>query len=149
MRFVAEPPTGPEPIDGPQAREIVSRWTSAFSRRDLDALIALADPQIAYHPTILARGRRVYHGHDGLRAWLADLDQAGVRHTVSVSGLRPSVGGQLLVFGEIMDADEPVCPFAMVIRFSGHRLIEVHAHLSDEAMMRSLGMLEPQPEATG
>jgi ketosteroid isomerase-like protein len=127
--------------DSPQVRELVTGWTLAFNRRDLDGLTALADPEIAYHPTILAHGQRVYRGHDGLRTWLTDLAHANAHHTVTVRRLRESVSGDVLVFGQIIDDDDPISPYAMLIRLSGRRILEAHAYLSDESMMQSLGLL--------
>ena len=50
--------------------EIVRRMTDAWNRRDLEALLALADPEIEYvnSPTAVEPGTR--HGHDGLTAVL-------------------------------------------------------------------------------
>jgi hypothetical protein len=128
--------------DGAAARELVLGWTSAFNRRDADALVALADAEIAYYPTILARGPRVYRGHEGLRAWLADLARAKAHHTVAVADVRVSPGGQLLVFGQIVEDDEPISPFSMLMRARRRLVIEAHVYLSDEAMMQTLGRVD-------
>lgn len=132
----------PPLIDSAQARELVLEWTSAFNRRDLDGLIALADPEIAYQPTILAHGQRVYHGHDGLRMWLSDIARADAHHTVTVTQTRFSTTGRLTVFGDIIDEDEVISPYAMLLRLSGRLVIEAHAYLSDEPMMQSLGLID-------
>jgi ketosteroid isomerase-like protein len=50
--------------------ELVYRAQEAFNRRDLDALLALADPGIEFTPAILElEGGDSYRGHDGLRRW--------------------------------------------------------------------------------
>ena len=42
----------------------------AFNRRDLDALLALADPDIEWFPRIAElEGGGPYRGHDGVRRW--------------------------------------------------------------------------------
>ncbi len=55
--------------------DIVRRAFDAFSRRDLTALLALADPAIEFSPaTARVAGRdEPYRGHDGLRTYLADV----------------------------------------------------------------------------
>lgn len=53
--------------------EIGRDFTDAFNRRDADGLVALADPAIEFCPTELVGSRRAYHGHEGLRQWVADL----------------------------------------------------------------------------
>jgi ketosteroid isomerase-like protein len=45
----------------------------AFSRHDLDGLLALADPDIEYFSRILElEGGEPYRGHDGMRRWWED-----------------------------------------------------------------------------
>ena len=52
------------------------RATDAFNKRDIDTLIALSDPSVEYHPLLSAIGTPVYQGHDGLRSWYRQLDDA-------------------------------------------------------------------------
>jgi ketosteroid isomerase-like protein len=49
--------------------EIVLRAVAAFMARDLDGLLALADPQIVLRSLLTEPERPLYHGHDGLREW--------------------------------------------------------------------------------
>jgi ketosteroid isomerase-like protein len=55
--------------------DIVRQVFDAFSRRDLQALIALSDPEIVFRPQTgrLAGRDEPYRGHEGLRAYLADV----------------------------------------------------------------------------
>jgi hypothetical protein len=46
-----------------------------FNTRDIEALIALCDPAIELHSVFAAVGA-VYHGHDGMRRWHRDLQEA-------------------------------------------------------------------------
>jgi ketosteroid isomerase-like protein len=57
--------------------DIVRQVFDAFSRRDLQALIALSDPEIVFQPQTgrLAGRDEPYRGHEGLRAYLADVAQ--------------------------------------------------------------------------
>ena len=57
--------------------DIVRQVFDAFSRRDLQALIALSDPEIVFRPQTgrLAGRDEPYRGHEGLRAYLADVAQ--------------------------------------------------------------------------
>src|SRR5438046_174594 len=56
--------------------ELQRRFTEAFNARDVDALIALCDPNIEIHSTFAELGA-VYHGHDGLRRWHRDFETPG------------------------------------------------------------------------
>jgi ketosteroid isomerase-like protein len=51
------------------------RTTALFNARDIDGTIALSDPAIELHAMPAPRGG-VYRGHDGLRAWHRDLEEA-------------------------------------------------------------------------
>jgi ketosteroid isomerase-like protein len=56
--------------------ELHRRLIQAFNARDVEAMIAFNDPSVEYHPVISAIGVSVYHGHDGLRNWFGQLDDA-------------------------------------------------------------------------
>ena len=48
--------------------------SDAFNRRDLDAFLALADPDLEYHSRIAElEGGEPYQGHDGVRRWWDSL----------------------------------------------------------------------------
>jgi ketosteroid isomerase-like protein len=47
----------------------------AFNVRDIDAYLALCDPNVEVHTT-MGVGGSVYHGHDGVRSWWRDLEDA-------------------------------------------------------------------------
>lgn len=50
--------------------ELTYEANDAFNRRDLDALLALADPDIEVFPLIARlEGGGPYRGHDGVRRW--------------------------------------------------------------------------------
>ena len=45
----------------------------AFNRRDVDGIVALCDPQIELHSAVTAT---IYRGHEGVRGWHRDLEEA-------------------------------------------------------------------------
>ena len=49
--------------------DIVLRAVAAFMARDLDGLLALADPQIVLRSLLTEPERALYHGHGGVRDW--------------------------------------------------------------------------------
>ena len=51
------------------SEELVLRAVGAFMARDLDGLLALADPQIELRSLLTEPERPLYHGHDGVREW--------------------------------------------------------------------------------
>lgn len=56
--------------------ELLRRFIEAFHARDLDAVLALVDPSIEWHSAFAAVGGAVYHGHDGIRKWYRDMEDA-------------------------------------------------------------------------
>jgi hypothetical protein len=42
----------------------------------MEALLAFIDPQIEFHTEMAEVGGGVYHGHDGIRRWIGDLEDA-------------------------------------------------------------------------
>jgi ketosteroid isomerase-like protein len=56
--------------------ELHRRSVEAFNRRDIGAMLACVDPSVEYHPVLSAIGVSVYHGHDGMRSWFGQLDDA-------------------------------------------------------------------------
>lgn len=55
--------------------ELTRRGLEAFNSRDVDAAIALCDPNIELHSALSEIGG-VYRGHDGLRRYFRDLEDA-------------------------------------------------------------------------
>jgi ketosteroid isomerase-like protein len=54
--------------------ELIYRANDAFNRRDLDAFLALVDPDAEVtSPIAELEGGRPYRGHDGIRSWWEDL----------------------------------------------------------------------------
>ena len=56
--------------------ELLRRWIEAFNSRDIEAVIALCDPAIEFRSVFAAVGGGVYCGHDGMRRWHRDLQEA-------------------------------------------------------------------------
>jgi SnoaL-like domain len=56
--------------------ELQHRLVEAFNARDVEAYTSLCDPRVDVHSTFAAVGGAVYHGHDGVRRWWRDLEDA-------------------------------------------------------------------------
>jgi ketosteroid isomerase-like protein len=54
--------------------ELLRRFHAAFNRRDLDALLALHDPEVeVVSLRMKLEGGHPFQGHDGVRSWYASL----------------------------------------------------------------------------
>jgi len=59
---------------GEPEKDAVRRFYSAWSRGDLDGMLAEADAAFEAHPTLgVLYERSSYHGHDGIRAWFGEV----------------------------------------------------------------------------
>jgi len=56
--------------------ELHRRSVAKFNARDAEGYIALADPRIELESIFAAVGGASYHGHDGVRSWFRDLEDA-------------------------------------------------------------------------
>jgi hypothetical protein len=54
--------------------ELHRRAIEAFNVHEAEALIAICDPNIEFHSAMTVPGGAGYHGHDGVRRWLDDLE---------------------------------------------------------------------------
>ena len=52
------------------------RFVEAFNARDLEKFLELCDPEIEFHSSFAAVGGAVYHGHDQIRKWFQDMEEA-------------------------------------------------------------------------
>ncbi len=51
------------------AEEVVRRAVAACLDRDLDGILAVADPEIVVRSLLTEPERSLYHGHQGVRDW--------------------------------------------------------------------------------
>jgi ketosteroid isomerase-like protein len=73
----------------------------AFARRDVDAAIELAHPELEFWPhgtAERAERREPYHGHEGLRAYFADVARVWDELRVEPDELRVA-GDGVVAFG--------------------------------------------------
>lgn len=80
--------------------EVVRRAFEAFARRDDEALVEMFHPEAEWRPAISPGGieRQVYVGPEGLRSWLADVDETWEFFEVGQPEVE-AVGDRVLVLG--------------------------------------------------
>jgi len=82
--------------------ESVRQWVAAINAGDSDRLVALADPEVDYLPYLAALSGEAgaYHGHEGLRRYLRDLDEAWSAYAVEIHQLE-DLGDEVLMQGRL------------------------------------------------
>jgi len=117
-------------------------FIDAFNRRDVDGLIELSAPEVAFYPTALVGALREYHGHEGLREWVADLAEVEAGHQVRVREVRRLDGRRFVVLSEVLLDGELVSSSAMIAELDEQGLIaQARSYLSDEQTLIHLGLL--------
>ncbi len=86
-----------------KAEELVRKAYDAFSKRDLEALRGIADPQIEIHTvTGMVAGRsEPYRGHEGLVEYLRDVGEMWDEIELRPTEFRELSKGRLVVFGRV------------------------------------------------
>lgn len=51
------------------ATELTQRVFDAINDRDLDAFLALVDPEVEFNSLVAEADARTFHGHEGVRQW--------------------------------------------------------------------------------
>jgi ketosteroid isomerase-like protein len=127
--------------------EIHRRALEAFNARDLEAFVALCDREIEFHSTFAAVGGARYRGHDGLRRWHRDLEDAwggGIRVELDVYF---DVGEQTLTFGVLYGRGRQsgaavAMPYAGVVTWRDGLAVDWRAYGHKEEALRDLGVAE-------
>ncbi len=85
-----------ENVDGVRA------WVEALNRGDLGALLEIADPSVEYvsYLASVSGGVGTYRGHEGIRQFLRDLDEAWEWFAVGVDEYR-DLGDCVLMVGRL------------------------------------------------
>ena len=72
----------------PTAKEIAERGFGALSRRDLEGVLEVLDPEVELVPLLTGPDDRVYHGHEGARRWLQEIWAAWEGYRVTLRWAR-------------------------------------------------------------
>lgn len=113
---------------------------------DIDALIAICDPQIELRSSMTTPGGAVYHGHDGVRRYVTELEDAWDRFEVVPEALF-DLGEHTLAFivargrGRHSGA-EATRAGAHVVRWRNGRCVYFRIHLDRDDALEELGVSE-------
>jgi ketosteroid isomerase-like protein len=85
------------------AEELVRRAYQAFSQRDVEALMEIADPKIEIHTVtgMLAGRDEPYRGHEGLVDYLRDVSEMWDEIELTAADFHRLSDSRLVVFGRV------------------------------------------------
>jgi ketosteroid isomerase-like protein len=126
--------------------ELHRSLNAAFNERDADALVAVCDPSIEVHSMFAAIGGAIYQGHDEVRKWLRDIEEAWSLFRVE-SEAYFDLGEDTLAFVVLngrgrQSGAEVVMPYAQVMRWRVDRYIYFKAYAHREDALTELGVSE-------
>jgi ketosteroid isomerase-like protein len=132
--------------------ESVRRGIEAYNRGDVEAMIAETDPEVTMVPVraLLEGGK--YHGHDGLRKFVSDMDEDWSEREILVDEIR-DVDGRMLVLGTFRavgraSGSEVRQPVAWVSDLRDQKLWRMQAFSDQDAARAEVGLSEGGSGAT-
>jgi ketosteroid isomerase-like protein len=125
--------------------EAARRAYEAFNGRDLDAFLALVDPEVDFTTRFVERGGS-YHGHEGVRTWWEDLLRVFPDFTIEVVEIRDPGDltiNALRVRGRGMGSDTPFEErIWQVARWRDGKVVSWHSYGSEREAREAAGVLE-------
>ncbi len=125
------------------------RAADAYGRRDIDAILEELDPEVEWHSalsTVLSGEATVYKGHDGVREWFRELDDAFDEIHVEYSEIR-ELGDRVVAIGRIRtrgreSGAETKSPLAAVSDLRNGKAVRVRTYLDPKEALEAAGLEE-------
>jgi ketosteroid isomerase-like protein len=126
------------------------RTTDAYNARDIETFIAYHDPSVEFHSSFAGIGG-VYHGHEGLRQWHRDLEEAWGGDIRSEPEAYFDLGEYTLMFSVLRGRGrhsgmEVATQDALVVRWRDGLVVYMKAYASKEEALSDLGLSEDELE---
>jgi ketosteroid isomerase-like protein len=126
--------------------ELFRRILDAYGARDIEAFIACCDPEIEFHAAWSIPGGTVYHGHEGLRRWHQDLEDAWEEIRGEPEAFY-DLGEQTLMFSTLhargRQSGADVTMFnAVVARWRDSLCVDLKVYVRREDALTDLGVSE-------
>ena len=123
------------------------RIMEAYSARDIDAGIALSDPQIELRTVFTAVGGGAYQGHDGLRRFQREFEDVWGDEFLIEPEAFFDLGEHTLVFTLVrargrQSGAEATIPAAQVLRWRDGLCVHFKAYAHREDALKDLGVSE-------
>jgi ketosteroid isomerase-like protein len=119
----------------------------AFNRRDIDAFLALTDPDVEFTPLLLKmEGGEAYRGHDGVRSWWQNLFGVYPDFSTEIEEIR-DLGdvtvARLRVRGHGVESDAPMEQETWQVgEWRDNKVIRWDTFLSEAEALEAAGLSE-------
>jgi ketosteroid isomerase-like protein len=123
------------------------RAIEAFNARDAEAFTAFCDPSVEWHSVFAAVGGAAYYGHDGLRRFLTDLEDAWGDEFRLEPEAYFDLGEQTLAFQVLhgrgrQSGAKVALPTAAVVRWRDGLVVYFKAYANKEDALDDVGVSE-------
>ena len=126
--------------------EAFKRGLEAGNRGDVEGLLEVLDPEVAWHSALhalLVGEATVFRGHDGVREMLGDLNEAFGEIRIEISefrdlGARLVAIGRTLARGEASGADVST-PIGFVTEFRDGKALSIRGYLDPNEALEASG----------
>jgi ketosteroid isomerase-like protein len=126
---------------------LARRWSQAFNKRDMDALVELTSEDFEFVPYLASLiETNVYRGHDGLRSYFEDAHAAWEEIRVRQAEVR-EVGDRTISFGELRGKGrasglEVQVPLAWVGEWREGKIARLVTYTSKTEALEAVGLEE-------
>ena len=129
--------------------EAFKRGSDAANRRDIEALLAVIHLDVEWHPAmaaLLSGEGTTYRGHEGVRDWLRDQEEAFAESRIDYSEIR-DLGERVVAIGRLRargreSGAETDSPVAWVVEFKNGKVIQAQAYLDPTEALEAAGLRE-------
>jgi ketosteroid isomerase-like protein len=122
----------------PSDFDVVRRWFDAFNRRDLEALLGLAHPEISLSP-LQVHGTEFVLGHEGVAGVWARMEGVGLDHRIELTGLHTLEDGRTAAVGLVKPGD---VDFIGIYRIEDGLVREGQNRFAGDDTLRRLGIAD-------
>jgi ketosteroid isomerase-like protein len=129
--------------------ETFKRAIDAYNRKDIDALLERLDPEVELHgalQTMFGGEATLYRGHDGVRQWVRDIDEALADTRLELPEIR-DLGDRTVAIGRLhargtASGAETESPFAIVTEWKNGKATRVRSFLDPKEALEVAGLSE-------
>jgi ketosteroid isomerase-like protein len=124
--------------------ETITRGIEAYNAGDVDGMIEMCDPEIRLVPIRKLLEGGEYIGHQGLRRFVADMDEDWSERGIDIAEVREA-GDRLLVLGDFYgtgraSATEVRYPVAWLCEMREGKLTRLRAYTDQGAALADVGL---------
>jgi ketosteroid isomerase-like protein len=127
--------------------EAFKRAVEAYNRRDIDAFLEEIDPEVEWHgalQALLESETTVYQGHEGVRQWVRDIDEALADIRLELPEIR-DLGDRIVAIGWLhargqVSGAETESPFGCVVEWENGKATRLLSFLSQADALQAAGL---------